>query len=131
MYAGRRQAGQAEPRVFFATERTLPASVRTTRTIIALGCIMARFGLFLNFMAAVPDVQEAAAPPLCFQRAWHHILVCAGSPIVLVAFYNYLFYVLALPPGDIPRLAIPWLTALLCLTVAMVDILLGGYLILT
>ena len=96
-HAGRRQAGQAEPRVFFATERTLPASVRTGRTIIALGCIMARFGLFLNLMAEVPDVQEAAAPHCAFSALGtiflsSPVLRSSWALFIIICFMYVLFH---------------------------------------
>lgn len=40
-----------DPRVFFASERTLLAWIRTGLAIIGLGYVVARFGLFLRIMA--------------------------------------------------------------------------------
>lgn len=39
-----------DPRVYFAAERTLLAWVRTGLTVIGLGFLVARFGLFLSLM---------------------------------------------------------------------------------
>lgn len=39
-----------DPRVYFAAERTLLAWVRTGLTVIGLGFVVARFGLFLRVM---------------------------------------------------------------------------------
>jgi putative membrane protein len=39
-----------DPRVYFAAERTLLAWVRTSLTVIGLGFVVARFGLFLRIM---------------------------------------------------------------------------------
>ena len=41
-----------DPRVFFASERTLLAWLRTGISIVGLGFIVARFGLFLRIAAA-------------------------------------------------------------------------------
>jgi putative membrane protein len=41
----------SDPRIFFAAERTLLAWLRTGLTVIALGFVVARFGLFLNLLA--------------------------------------------------------------------------------
>lgn len=41
-----------DPRVFFAAERTLLAWVRSGLTVMALGFVVARFGLFLTLLAA-------------------------------------------------------------------------------
>lgn len=40
-----------DPRVFFAAERTLLAWVRTGLTVVGIGFVVARFGLFLRLMA--------------------------------------------------------------------------------
>ncbi|HEU4707865.1 MAG TPA: DUF202 domain-containing protein, partial [Methylophilaceae bacterium] len=42
----------SDPRVFFATERTLLAWIRTGLTVVALGFVVARFGLFLTLLTA-------------------------------------------------------------------------------
>jgi len=42
----------ADPRVYFAAERTLLAWVRSGLTVMALGFVVARFGLFLTLMSA-------------------------------------------------------------------------------
>ena len=39
-----------DPRVYFAAERTLLAWVRTGLTVIGLGFVVARFGLFLRIL---------------------------------------------------------------------------------
>jgi putative membrane protein len=43
-----------DPRVYFAAERTLLAWVRTGLTVIAIGFVVARFGLFLRVMRNAP-----------------------------------------------------------------------------
>ena len=40
-----------DPRVFFAAERTLLAWLRTGLTVMALGFMIARFGLFLQLLS--------------------------------------------------------------------------------
>lgn len=42
----------SDPRVFFAAERTLLAWLRTGITIMALGFVVSRFGLFVELVAA-------------------------------------------------------------------------------
>ena len=42
----------SDPRVFFASERTLLAWVRTGIAIVGLGFLVSRFGLFLRLVAA-------------------------------------------------------------------------------
>ena len=43
-----------DPRVYFAAERTLLAWVRTGLALMGFGFVVARFGLFLRELAAVP-----------------------------------------------------------------------------
>jgi putative membrane protein len=43
---------EADPRVYFAAERTLLAWLRTGLTIMAFGFVVARFGLFLRLLRA-------------------------------------------------------------------------------
>ena len=47
----------SDPRVFFAAERTLLAWVRTGLTIMALGFVVSRFGLFVRLL----ELQAPAA----------------------------------------------------------------------
>lgn len=117
-----------DPRVFFAAERTLLAWVRTGLTVIALGFVVARFGLFLNLLAVSGGVREA---PTGASDTLGIILVLAGSTIILGALHNHRQYIGTLPRDDIPKLAIAWLTSFLSLSVAAVGILLAVYLLLT
>ncbi len=50
---------EADPRVYFAAERTLLAWIRTGMTIMALGFVIARFGLFLRLLR--PDTGQPMA----------------------------------------------------------------------
>ena len=40
-----------DPRIYFASERTLLAWIRTGISVVGLGFVVARFGLFLSFAA--------------------------------------------------------------------------------
>jgi putative membrane protein len=48
--------GQLDPRVYFATERTLLAWVRTGLAMMGFGFVVARFGLFLQELAGASEV---------------------------------------------------------------------------
>src|SRR5471030_2002135 len=45
-----------DPRVYFASERTLLAWIRTGLAMMGFGFVVARFGLFLREMATMRDV---------------------------------------------------------------------------
>ncbi|HEX8873088.1 MAG TPA: DUF202 domain-containing protein [Nitrosospira sp.] len=118
-----------DPRVFFAAERTLLAWVRTGLTVMAMGFVVARFGLFLTLLASS---SESALPQA--HTHWHSgalgtLLVLTGSVVVLGALQNYRIYVRSLPQEDIPKLPMPWLTVFLSLTIALAGILLSIYLV--
>jgi putative membrane protein len=121
----------SDPRFFFAAERTMLAWVRTGLTVMALGFVVARFGLFLALLAASSAHAIIAAHLHWPSGLLGTGLVLAGSLIILGAFRNHWLYVHSLPPEDVPKLAIPWLMSFLSLTVAGVGVLLSLYLLIT
>jgi putative membrane protein len=81
----------SDPRVFFAAERTLLAWIRTGLTVIGLGFVVARFGLFLRLMSrsAGTDMPHAGSTALgvglvllgsaaVATAAWQHLRFCRG-----------------------------------------------------
>ena len=120
----------SDPRVFFAAERTLLAWMRSGLTVIALGFVVARFGLFLDLAAAS---SSAAVSP--GDNGSHGIssllgiaLVLFGAGTILGALTNHRTFVRSLPPADRPDLPLPWLTPFVCLFAAVLGLLLAGYL---
>src|SRR5215469_8824344 len=67
--------GRADPRVYFAAERTLLAWVRTGLAMMGFGFVVARFGLFLRVLAS-----ERAAPP--HQSSW--LSLSLGTTLVIL-----------------------------------------------
>jgi len=116
-----------DPRVFFAAERTLLAWVRSGLTVMALGFVVARFGLFLTLLAA-SSVSPVRSRHPEWSSALGIALVTLGAGAVLGALQNHRSYVRSLPPEDLPRLAIPWLTPFLAVSIAVVGFLLAMYL---
>jgi len=119
----------SDPCVFFAAERTLLAWVRSGITVMALGFVVAKFGLFLTLLiATVPD-KSHSHQNIDFSNVFGIALVIIGVAITLGAQYNHHIYVRTLPPQDVPELAISWLGSLLSLSIAFVGVLLAIYLI--
>jgi putative membrane protein len=118
----------ADPRIFFAAERTLLAWLRSGLTVMALGFVVARFGLFLTLLSA-----SSVSPAGSHRTHWPSsalgiALVVLGAGAILGALHNHRLYVRSLPSEDLPELAIPWLTSLLAFSVAVVGVLLAVYL---
>jgi len=97
---------------------------------MALGFVVARFGLFLTLLAASRVAPGDSSHSHWPSSALGIALVVLGAAIVLGALHNHRLYVRSLPPEDLPKLAIPWLTSLLALSVAAVGLFLAAYLLL-
>ncbi len=91
-----------DPRVFFAAERTLLAWLRTGLTLMALGFVIARFGLFLQLLSV--QAPGARPPgPTWISAALGIAFVLAGALASLVATVQHRRFVSTLPQGDLPR----------------------------
>jgi putative membrane protein len=120
----------SDPRVFFASERTLLAWLRTGIAIIILGFVISRFGLFLQLVALqspgrTPRSDTVAAGILGLS------FVLLGAAAIAVATVQHGRFIATLPLHDRPaqysRHWALWLSAL----VAVASLLLAGYLGLT
>ena len=118
----------SDPRVFFAAERTLLAWVRSGIAVMALGFVVAKFGLFLSLLTASNPAHNVLHPSNGLSNIFGIMLVIIGVVITLGAQLNHYLYVKTLPPEDIPRLAIPWLASLLTISIGLVGVLLASYL---
>lgn len=118
----------SDPRVFFAAERTLLAWVRSGVTVMALGFVVAKFGLFLTLIAVTFADVAHAQPDSRLAQIFGVALVLIGVAITLGAQYNHQRYIKTLPAADVPALPISWLGALLSFSIALVGVLLAVYL---
>jgi putative membrane protein len=91
-----------DPRVFFAAERTLLAWLRTGLTVMALGFVIARFGLFLQLLALQAPAQRPHASAT-FSALLGIAFVLAGALASLVATIQHRRFVATLPQADLPR----------------------------
>lgn len=90
---------ERDPRVYFAAERTLLAWVRTGVTLVGLGFIVARFGLFLQLVHATrPELHEHG--PSAFLGV---SLAIGGSVLSAIATVQFELFVRGMPPEALPR----------------------------
>lgn len=120
----------SDPRVFFAAERTLLAWVRSGLTMMAFGFVVARFGLVIGFLAAANRTDGTIHRFDWIADSLGIALIVLGVAVILGAFFNHRQYVRSLPLEDLPQLAIPLLTSLLAVALALLGCLLAIYLIL-
>lgn len=115
-----------DPRVYFAAERTLLAWVRTGVTVIGLGFVVARFGLFLRII-------NPGHPDIARLEHSSHIgvgLSIGGGAVTLLAAVQFLAFLRELRPHELPRTRIStWLSAMLAIVVSFVGAALSVYLL--
>lgn len=116
-----------DPRVFFAAERTMLAWLRTGLTIIAIGFLVSRFGLFVQLFSA-------QAPALAHQNtiAISSILgvcfVVVGSLAIATAAIQHRRFVATLSASSLPTAYSSTLAVLLSVFIALLGIVLAAYL---
>ena len=91
----------SDPRVFFASERTLLAWLRTGIAIVGLGFLVSRFGLFLHLLSA-QGIGAAPHTPLGYSHIIGVSLVVLGSLSMAVATFQHSRFVASLPEADRP-----------------------------
>ncbi|RJX32802.1 MAG: DUF202 domain-containing protein [Oxalobacter sp.] len=117
---------KSDPRVFFAAERTLLAWLRTGITIIALGFVVSRFGLFLRILS----IQSVRANQVGegMSAILGMVFVLAGALSILMAAIQHRRYIRSLPSEDLPEGYSTQAAIVLSAAVAASGILLAGYL---
>lgn len=118
----------SDPRVFFAAERTLLAWLRTGLTIIAIGFVVARFGLFVQLLS----LQLQPHPPgtsSSISAGLGITFVVVGSLAILIAAVQHGRFVATLSPPDLPAAYSRSVAVALSLVVAALGIALAVYLL--
>ena len=117
----------SDPRVFFAAERTLLAWVRTGLTIMALGFVVSRFGLFVRLL----ELQAPGAAPRegsGISAILGIAFVVAGSLAIAVSAVQHSRFVVTLPLHDLPARYSRSFAVGLSLAVAALGLALAAYL---
>jgi putative membrane protein len=119
-----------DPRVFFAAERTLLAWVRTGLTLIALGFVVSRFGLFVRLLAI--QSQGFQPPSRSFMSVFFGVaFVIAGTSAIVLAAVQHQRFVATLPQVDLPRGYSRVFAVVLSLFVGALGLALAAYLLVT
>jgi putative membrane protein len=119
-----------DPRVFFAAERTLLAWLRTGLTLIALGFVVSRFGLFVRLLAI--QAQGSQPPSRSSLSAVLGIaFVIAGTLAIVLAAVQHQRFVATLPQVDLPRGYSRVFAIVLSLFVGALGVVLAAYLLVT
>ncbi len=97
-------------------------------TVIALGFVVARFGLFIALLSAQGAAQAAVHSSHWLSNGIGIALVLLGTSVILGALHNHRSYVRVLPSEDVPRASLPWLATFMAVAVAGIGFLLAIYL---
>jgi len=117
-----------DPRVFFAAERTLLAWLRTGLTIIALGFVVSRFGLFVQLLAVQSRGGAAPTQGSSVSAVLGVAFVVVGSLSIVVAAAQHRRFVATLPLIDLPAAYSRTFALVLSLAVAALGMALAAYL---
>ncbi|MFZ3321619.1 MAG: DUF202 domain-containing protein [Usitatibacter sp.] len=118
-----------DPRVFFAAERTLLAWLRTGLTIIAIGFMVARFGLFVQIVSLRPQPHPSGISS-SLSAGLGVTFVLVGSLAIMVAAIQHARFVATLSPPDLPPAYSRNVSIALALVMATLGITLAAYLLL-
>ena len=115
-----------DPRVFFAAERTLLAWLRTGLTVIVVGFVVARFGLFVRLIA---HSSAGATLESGFSAVLGVLFVLAGAISILVATTQHRRFIATLPARDLPASYSRSFAVVMAGAVGALGVLLAAYLL--
>lgn len=119
---------ESDPRVYFAAERTLLAWLRTGLTIIALGFVIARFGLFLQLVSMQPQPVHGQTHSE-ISAALGVLFVVVGALATLFATVQHNRFISTLPTRDLPPSYSRVFALVLSTLVGVLGLLLAAYLV--
>jgi putative membrane protein len=121
-------ANLSDPRIFFAAERTLLAWLRSGLTVIGLGFVVARFGLFLRLLAHEQPQPTSSQSEFGLSAALGVLFVLAGAIAILVATIQHKRYLATLSPAELPTAYSTRFAIILATVVGLLGLVLAGYL---
>ena len=101
--------------------------MRSGLTVIALGFVVARFGLFVSMLAAT-GAKVPAPSNHWLSNGIGIALVVLGTLSIVGALHNHRSHVRVLPPEDVPQSSLPWLATFMAVSIAGIGFLLAIYL---
>lgn len=113
-----------DPRVFFAAERTLLAWVRTGLTVMGLGFVVARFGLFLRVLLRDPNGGSHIGSTLIGVG-----LVLLGSAALAMAAWQHARFLRGLEPTARPHPYVAAWSIWYAVVLSVVGVVLAGYIL--
>ncbi|MGO9038499.1 MAG: YidH family protein [Steroidobacteraceae bacterium] len=117
----------SDPRVFFAGVRTLLAWQRSGLALMAFGFVIERFSLFLTLLRLAPE----SSPHHLFSLVVGVVLILLGAAVEIASTVAFRRFVRELPRQDVPSGSWVWLGSTINLVVAVIGILLAGFLVLS
>ncbi len=93
---GRSDAGQGDPRVYMAAERTFLAWIRTAIALMAFGFVIARFGMLLRSLV-MPGAPAAQGPGISLLAGVG--LIALGIVLCVVSAFRHRRYVRGIDEG--------------------------------
>ncbi len=118
----------SDPRVFFAAERTLLAWLRTGLTLMGLGFVVARFGLFLRLLSLQAQM-SGAQEHYAASAALGVLFIVLGATAILGATVQHRRFATTLPPADLPAAYSRSFAVVLSGAVGILGLILAAYLV--
>lgn len=116
-----------DPRIYFASERTLLAWVRTGIAILGLGFLVARFGLFLT----VVSNPQGTHPPMTGSTVIGTAFVLTGALVMAMAGVQHVRFSRSLTRLQRPSRYWTSFSVIVTACLALLSALLGVYLVIS
>ncbi len=118
---------EEDPRIYFASERTLLAWLRTGIAILGLGFLVARFGLFLTVLTHTQVTHPTLTGPTVIGTGF----VLIGALVMAFAAVQHVRFSQSLTPLQRPSRYWTSFSVIVTLCLAVLSALLGVYLVIS